>query len=120
MDWPQPITYWFFAEKTFVKQSMLLEWEKCAENTMFLPKSIVRFKGGGGLVPIIPLNECTISAKIWDDIPVGSSNRVRGGDEKHQIYATAFSGLLAIFSMTYFYDLFMPLSAPCPLDPLLR
>ena len=24
---------WSFAEKTFVKQSMMLEWEKCTENT---------------------------------------------------------------------------------------
>ena len=33
------VRHWSFAEKTFVKQSMMLEWEKCAEK--------LRFHGGG-------------------------------------------------------------------------
>ena len=28
-------TDWSFAEKTFVKQSMMLEWEKCAQKLRF-------------------------------------------------------------------------------------
>ena len=35
--------YWSFAEKTFMKHSMMSEWEKCAQNSFTLSPG-----GGGG------------------------------------------------------------------------
>ena len=66
---------------------------------------------------VCPLLEgCNKPQRLWDrKISSGSSGRVRGGGEKHEIYAGAFGSHL-------FYDLFsqgMAPSAP-PLDPLLK
>ena len=33
---------WSFAEKNFVKQSMMLEWKKLSQNRLFYPESTLR------------------------------------------------------------------------------
>ena len=72
---------WSFEEKTFVKQSMISEWEKCAQKLRF---ALTTLHCGGGGVKRSVLN---MNAIEWEQSIVNMNAIVRAKCSKHECYS---------------------------------